>query len=178
MQEASADARVAAGRVGDFLEEFRAVGGVRGAQNHYTKLTSIFERSNRRLRADLGPEILNQVRLLDEVEEISVWSNEYVAGLLLSYSLRDLLSRNLGEVEVRLRRSDTGSKISLEVVVGGSHTTREKSDLVDLSPIQLGAAVGGGTPRVVEARVDGNKFGYTLDFEIQPPATTPSLEVF
>lgn len=177
MQEASADARVAAGRVGDFLEEFRAVGGLRGAQNHYTKFRSIFERSNRRLMADLGPEILSQVRLVDDIEGVSVWSNEYVAGLLLSYSLRDLLSRGLGDVEVRLRHFEADSKIAVEVRGTGIRAKVQKTDLVDLSPIQLSEAVGDGTPRVVEATVDGDKFGYNLLFELQPPATAPNIEL-
>lgn len=177
MQEASADARVAAKRVSDFLEEFRAVGGLRGAQNHYTKLSSIFERSNNRLSADLGSDILTQVKLMDEIESVSVWSNEYVAGLLLSYSLRDLLSRNQGEVEVRLHPLESESRISVVVMVGGSGLNPEKNDLVDLSPVQLGEAVGGGTPHVVETSSDGNTFGYTLNFELKPPATRPSLGI-
>ena len=63
MQEASADAREAVRRAGDFLEEFRAVGGMRGAQNRYISLTEVFERSNARIEADLGVGALHIVAI-------------------------------------------------------------------------------------------------------------------
>jgi signal transduction histidine kinase len=171
MEEASGDARLAAYRMGDFLEEFRTVGGLRGTQNHYTKVSSIFERSNARLIADLGSQVMEQINVKAEVEGVTVWSNDYVAGLLLSYSLRDLLNGYQGVVDVQIQEKEGSLHLTLKVAGPVEKVRGLKADLVDLSPTQLGEAVGGGSP-LVEAVSHGEKgTGYRLVFNLKPPTT-------
>jgi signal transduction histidine kinase len=169
MQSASGDAHQALCRANDFLAEFRAVGGLRGARNSFVSIMRILERAQARIQADTGKHTSLSFQL-ENAENTMVWSNEYVAALLLSYTVSTMIACeciNIGFVQSSI---DThGKRFNLILQGESAGILSANKDLIELSPVQLAEAVGNKSPRMTQTQNDSNIIEYLIQFECQPP---------
>jgi signal transduction histidine kinase len=169
MQSASTDAHDALCRANDFLAEFRAVGGLRGARNSFVPISQIIERAQARILADTGASVALDLEL-HNTAELTVWSNEYVAALLLSYCVNTMAASGCTQVVVsEASEQFTTQTVVLKICGVGASTGSKAKDLLGLCPVQLGEAVGNRSPRIRELVNEDNSLAYFLDFESHPP---------
>ena len=169
MQSASTDAYEALCRANDFLAEFRAVGGLRGARNSFTPISQIVGRAQTRILADTGASVTLELQL-PNTAELNVWSNEYVAALLLSYCVNTMAASGCTQVIVSEASEEfTTQTVALKICGVGTTTDSKVKDLLGLCPVQLGEAVGNKSPRIREIANEDNSLAYFLDFESHPP---------
>ena len=171
MQDASNDSRQALQRANDFLDEFRAVGGLSGSRNRFVSITSIIDRAKSRILADAGKETFLNVQLSCPVNTM-VWSNEYVAALLLSYCVNTMAAHHYTDITIVNEDQETPEN-PLKLILRGKASQQKPliKDLLELSPVQLSEAVGNKSPTITEDMLDSELVAYRLTFSSLPPKT-------